>query len=140
MILLLDMILLKKGENNMKKVFISVLLILTAFLGHSISEALTHYHYYLWSDTNYAFWLDANSIKTSDSRTWASFNIIVEDMKTGEQVYDDNPIMFYKKNNEWYVSLYKETTKPIKEYDDYWQPWALDWLITNGYIRDTKEK
>lgn len=123
----------------MKKFLIGILIALTlVFLGHNMSEALTHYHYYLWSDTHYTFWLDANSIKTSDSRSWAAFNIILEDITTGEQVYDVNPILFYKKDGEWYVSFYRDCMepKPIKDYSDWWQPWALDWLISKGYIRD----
>ena len=120
----------------MKKVFLVFLVTLGLFIPMKGAEAT---HWYLWSDTNYAFWLDDKSIITNYDKNWCKFNIIIEDMKTGELKPCSSPIIIYKRNGEWWLSFrdYNDTIpKPVEYYSGWWQPWGLKWLFDNGYIEE----
>ena len=116
----------------------SIILFMCLFLSTSVEAA----HHYLWSDgvnTNYAFWLDDKSIITNYDKNWCKFNIIIEDMKTGELKPCSSPIIIYKRNGEWWLSFrdYDDTIpKPVEYYSGWWQPWGLKWLLDNGYIEE----
>ena len=96
-------------------------------------------HHYLWSNTDYAFWLDDQSIHNTDNKTWASFDIIFEDMRSKEQLRYPDPTIIYRQNKEWYVSLMHSKPSKIDKFDDWWQPWALKWLLDNGYLTEEED-
>lgn len=124
---------------NVKCFIISLLLGLSLIITSNNVEAT---HHYLWSDgvnTNYAFWIDDTSIINSHNKTWCAFNIILEDMETGELKPCKSPIIIYKRNSEWWLSFkdyHDQEPKPIEYYSDWWQPWGLKWLLENQYIAD----
>ena len=112
----------------------SIILIICLFLITPVEAA----HHYLWSNTDFAFWIDDQSISNSKSKTWASFTIVCEDFHTGKQKPSTNPIIIYKRNGEWYLSFFHDYFPPqnIEYYCDWWQPWGLKWLLDNGYIEE----
>jgi hypothetical protein len=122
------------GRRKMKKVFLVFLVTLGLFIPMKGAEAT---HWYLWSDTNYAFWLDDQNIVTNNEKSWAAVKIIMEDMKANEYVTYPDPVIFYKVHGDWFVSMNREDTpKPVYDYLDWWQSYAADWLIKYGYLKE----
>jgi hypothetical protein len=121
---------------NVKCFIVSLLLGLSLIISSNNAEAT---HHYLWSNTDYAFWLDDQSIKTAPDKSYCTFNIISEDMHTGEQELCTSPIIIYKRNSEWWLSFCTDRDQPPHEvewYSEWWQPWGLKWLLDNGYLEE----
>jgi hypothetical protein len=94
-------------------------------------EATDHY---LWSNTEYAFWIDDTSIDTNTEKTYAIFDIIFEDLRSHEQLRYADPTIIFIKDGKWYVSTVGVEARLVDYHDDWWQPWALKWLLKHGYL------
>ena len=113
----------------MKKIIVAVLIAVGALSIHNTSEAM---YYYLWCNTDRAYWLDGDSIQTNESKTKASGNILVEDMHTREvSKLSNTPCIIYKKDNSYYVSIEGQLEDmPVESYGtECWQPWVYKWMI-----------
>jgi hypothetical protein len=118
---------------TMKKILMVFLITLSLFF--PIKAEATHW--YLWGDTNYAFWLDDQQITSKTNRSWAAVRIIMEDIQFKEYVDYQDPVIFYKVHDDWFVSMSKDTKgEPLIKYIDWWQPYALEWLIKYNYLKE----
>ena len=118
----------------MKKIIVAMLIIVGSLFIHNTSEAM---YYYLWCDTNHAYWLDGNSIQTNENKSKASGYIMVEDMHTGSVTkLSEDPCIVYKKNNSYYVSIEGQLEDmPVESYGtECWQPWVYKWMVTGKYL------
>jgi hypothetical protein len=94
-------------------------------------------HHYIWSDTNFCYWLDDHSVISTNNKNWAAFTMILEDMRSGETVRFPDPVFVYRsdKNMEWYISsTIGSELRLIDEDEDWWEPYAIKWLIKNNYV------
>ena len=119
----------------MKKIIIAILIAIGALSFHNTSEAM---YYYLWCNTDRAYWLDGDSIQTNESKTKASGNILVEDMHTRSiSIYSERPCVIYKKGNDYYISIEgqrEDMTVDSYDINTCWQPWVYKWMVTCKHL------
>jgi hypothetical protein len=119
----------------MRKYTIIFLVILSIFIPIRVVEGSNNY---LWSNQEAAFWIDDEYLATNTKKTLAIADIIFENMITGEMRCMTNQVLFYKDDGKWMVSV-GDTSKDPKEvmkYAEYWQYYAIEWLVQNGYLKE----
>ena len=120
--------------KNIIKLITGILICLC--LVFSINQKAEATHHYLWSNRDYAFWMDDIYIHSGPNKDWCMFKIVIEDMPTGKLKLSDEYMVIYKRNGEWCWTYQHDDQSPhtIEYYNEWWQPWGLKWLLDNGYL------